>query len=255
MFEENIEIIKNTFAEFKGSGKYIILFFISILYIIFKEKEQKNKALFVYFPIMILLITLNPIFNKIVGKIFTDTVYWRVYWMIPLGITIAYAAVKFINSQDQKLKKGVATVVVIITIIASGKLIYNKDNYFKTGNLYKVPDEVLEVVEVIRSTKEDYKKALTSEQLVPYIRLIDANIELAFRREPTGYIGHEFVQTMHSGISEDIVKLAYDNDCNYIVLDRGLVISVELKYYGYERFAETQNYIIYKSIANHNEKK
>lgn len=59
MFEENIEIIKNTFGEFKGSGMYMILFFISIIYILIKEDNKKVKAFLVYFSIIILLITLN----------------------------------------------------------------------------------------------------------------------------------------------------------------------------------------------------
>ena len=106
MFEENIKIIKQTFLEFQGSGMYIVLFFISMIYIFIKEKDKKIKAFLIYFSIIILLITLNPIFNKLVGKIFTDTVYWRVYWMIPLGVTIAYGAVKFIKNEKKKPEFG-----------------------------------------------------------------------------------------------------------------------------------------------------
>lgn len=250
MFKENIEIIKQTFLEFQGSGMYIALFFISMLYIYLKEDNKKVKALLVYFPIIILLITLNPIFNKIVGKIFTSTVYWRVYWMLPLGLVIAYAAVQFINTENEKSKKVIATIGIIITIMMSGNLVYNKENYKKFGNLYKVPDEAIEVVEIIRQGDEKKKKALTSEQLVAYIRQVDASIELAYKREPTGYLDNEFVQTMHSGISENIVKMALENDCNYIVLDRGLVINVELHYFGFERIAETENFIIYRIMNN-----
>ena len=251
MFEENIEIIKNTFGEFKGSGMYMILFFISIIYILIKEDNKKVKAFLIYFSIIILLITLNPIFNKLVGKILTDSVYWRVYWMLPLGTVIAYAGVKFINNSNGKIKKVISTVAIIIVIIISGKLIYNKDNYKKINNLYKVPDEVLEVVEIIRQGDEENKKALTSEQLVPYIRQVEPSIELAYRREPTGYLENEYVRIMHSGISKDIVQMAFDNDCNYIVLDRGLVINVELHYFGFERIAETANFIIYR-VMNSN---
>lgn len=250
MFEENIDVIKNTFGEFKGSGMYIALFLVAILYIYLKEDNKKIKSFLVYFPIIILLVTLNPIFNKIVGKIFTASVYWRVYWMLPLGVVIAYAAVRFINSGNEKSKKVIATIGIIITIMMSGRLIYNKENYIQVSNLYKVPDEVLEVVEVIRQGKEERKKALTSEQLVAYIRQVDASIELAYRREPTGYLDNEFVRIMHSGISEDIVNMAFENDCNYIVLDRGLVINVELHYFGFERIAETENFIIYRVMSD-----
>ena len=75
MFQENIEIIRNTFIEFKGTGMYVALFFIAMLYIYFKEEDKKKKSLFIYFPLIILFVTLNPLFNKIVGKIFTESVY------------------------------------------------------------------------------------------------------------------------------------------------------------------------------------
>lgn len=186
MFEENIEIIKNTFLEFIGSGMYILLFFIALLYIFLKEDSKKNKAFLLYGSIIILFITLNPIFNKIVGKIFTNSVYWRVYWLLPLGVTIAYAGVKFINTEKQKYKQVIATMGVILIVIVSGKLIYNKENYFKLGNLYKLPDEDVLVTQLIGADDEENKKVIAPESLVAHMRQIDASIDLAYRRDPQG---------------------------------------------------------------------
>ena len=39
MFQNSIEIIKNTFLEYKGQGMYIALFLIGMLYIFLKEKD------------------------------------------------------------------------------------------------------------------------------------------------------------------------------------------------------------------------
>lgn len=254
MFQENIEIIKNTFLEYKGTGMYIALFFVSMLYILLKEENKRNKAFFVYFPIFTLFITLNPIFNKLVGSIFTSGVYWRVYWIIPLGITIAYGAVKFISNEKEMNKKIIATIGVVLIIIISGKLVYNKENFKKFDNLYKIPDEVVRVTGLISADEEEYKKALVSQNLVAYIRQIDASILLAYRREPEGYTDNKYVLTMLSGNSEEIVKLAKANECNYIVLDRGLVITLDLHYFGFERFAETENFVIYKISKEENKK-
>ena len=186
MFEENIEIIKNTFQEFIGSGMYMLLFLIALLYIYMKEDNKKNKAFLLYTSIIILFITLYPIFNKAVGKIFTDSVYWRVFWLLPLGITIAYAGVKFINSEKQKYKQIVATIGLILIVVVSGKLIYNKENYFELGNFYKLPDEDVLVTQLIGADDEDYKKAIAPESLVAHMRQIDASIDLAYRRDPQG---------------------------------------------------------------------
>lgn len=186
MFEENIEIIKNTFLEFIGSGMYMLLFFIALLYIYLKEENKKNKAFLLYTSIIVLLITLNPIFNKVVGKIFTASVYWRVFWLLPLGITIAYAGVKFINSEKTKYKQVVATVGLILIVVVSGKFIYTKENYFKLGNLYKLPDEDVLVTQLIGADDEEYKKVIAPESLVAHMRQVDASIDLAYRRDPQG---------------------------------------------------------------------
>jgi len=137
MFEENIEVIKNTFSEFKGTGMYIALFLISIIYIGIKEENKKVKRFIIYYSVITLLITLNPIFNKIVRPIFTDSVYWRVYWIIPLGVTIAYAAVKVINESEGKIQKVIIAISICLIIIVSGKYIYVYENYVEVGNPYK----------------------------------------------------------------------------------------------------------------------
>ena len=129
MLKENIEIVKNTFQEYQGNGMYIALFFVAMLYIYLKEEDKKKKNLFLYFPICVLLVTLNPLFNKMVGKIFTASVYWRMYWILPVGITIAYSVVKFVSEQKEKSQKIVVAISLITIIIFSGKFIYAGNNF------------------------------------------------------------------------------------------------------------------------------
>ncbi len=246
MFEKNIEIIKNTFLEYKGTGMYIILFCIAIFYICLKEKNNNNKAFFIYFPIIILLITLNPLFNKIISPIFKESTYWRVYWMIPLIIEIAYASVLFINEQKEKNEKIISIIGVIAIIVISGKYTYTEENFFKTGNLYKLPDESVRIAQIIGLDESDHKKAIVSESIVAYIRQIDANIGLAYKREPQGYANNKFVLAMLQGDSYQIAKLAIENNCNYIVLKKVIPLTLDMSYFNFSVLDMTENYVIYK---------
>ena len=81
MFSENIEVIKKTFSECKGTGMYFALFFVSIIYIFLKEKDKNKKIIFGYFPLIVLLVILNPIFNKIIDKFINQNVYFRMFWI------------------------------------------------------------------------------------------------------------------------------------------------------------------------------
>lgn len=247
MFQESIIIIRESFLQFKGTGMYLALFFFGMIYIFLKEEDKKKKIFFVYYPLIILFITLNPIFNKIVGKVFNGSVYWRLFWMIPLGSTIAYAGIKLINEGKEKFEKVVTCIGIIATIIISGKFIYNNENYVPIGNLYKVPDESVRIAQLIGADNLENKKAMTSPELTAYIRQVDASIGLAYKREPTGnYSNNKYVQTIYSGNVEEITKLAKKSECNYIVMDKGTVLSLDFFYFNFNPMAETEHYVIYK---------
>lgn len=246
---ESINIIKNTFIEFCGSGGYITLYLIALIYIFLKEENKEKRMFFIYFQFLLFLVVFNPIFNKIVGKIFKASVYWRVYWTIPLGITIAYAAVKIIfDLNHEKVRKVILSMVFIFTIIVSGKFIYTETNYQKVENLYKIPDESVLIAQLIGTDDEEYKKAIVPETIVAYIRQIDASIELAYKREAYTYENHPFVTALNMGDTEKITNLAKENNCNYIVVKKAIPLTVDFYYFGFELFSETENYAIYKIV-------
>lgn len=252
---ESINIIKNTFMEFRGTGGYITLYLLALIYLFFKEENKEKRMFFIYFQFLIFLVIFNPIFNKIVGPIFKSSVYWRVYWTIPLGITIAYAAVKVITELNQeKVKKVILSVAFIFIIMISGKFIYTEENYAKVGNLYKLPDESILVAQLIGADSEEYKKAIVPETLVPYIRQIDSSIGLAYKREPTGYEDHPIVTGLRLGDTKWITDKAKENNCNYVVVEKKIPLTLDFSYFGFELFNETPNYSIYKVVDNSVEK-
>ncbi len=247
MFKENIEVIKDTFSQFKGTGMFVALFFVSIIYIGFREKNKKVRNFIFYYSIITLIITLNPIFNKIISPIFTDSVYWRVYWIIPLGVTIAYSAVKVINESEGKLQKVIIAISLCLIIIISGKYIYVYENYVEVGNIYKIPDENLLITQIIGLDESEYKKAIVPETMIAHIRQFDATIELAYRRIPQGiYLDNEIVQALNSGNTKEIVKQASQNDCNYVVTKKAIPLSEKMENYSFVKINETPNFEVYK---------
>ena len=194
-----------------------------------------------------MFITLNPIFHKIIGNLFEAT-YWRLFWLIPLIIEIAYFSVLLIKEQEKK-NQVVACVGIILIIIFSGKFIYNQNNFIKTGNLYKLPDESVLVAQLIGADEAEYKKAIVPETLVAHIRQIDASIELLYKRDPEGkYFENPAWRELNSGNVEGITKIAKDKKCNYIVFKKAAVLTAKMEDYGFEKMTETENYAIYKYI-------
>ena len=250
MLGENIQIIKNTFLEYQGSGMYISLFFIAMLYIFLKEENPKIRCLFLYFPIIVLLITLNPLFNKIVGKIFTESIYWRIYWLLPIGITLSYAIVKFITEQKDKFQKVIVTLSLITIVIVSGKFVYGHGNFEKGGNFYKLPDDAVLVAQLIEVDKNEYKKALVPENLAPYIRQITSKVNLAYRRKPEGYADDPLIHALHSGNVKYVATYAINTNCNYVVYNKAVVLSEPMENYGFEKYIDSTFFAIYKYVGD-----
>lgn len=246
MFDENIEIIKNNFLDFKGSGMYIALFLVAIVYLYLKEENKSLRNFFIYTPLIILAITLNPLFHKIAGKILTSGIYWRVFWMLPLGITISYASVKVIANLKDKMEKIIVAISIITIIMISGKFIYTPNNYKKVGNLYKLPDEDVLVAYIIGADNADYKKAIVPPDLTAHIRQVDSNIKLSYDREPKSYDNHPIVLAVSTGNVKGIIKIAEEEECNYVVFEKAVTLDGKMEDYGFSILSETNKYVIYK---------
>ena len=248
MLEENLDTIIHTFLEFRGSGMYLALFFIAILFVFLTEKNKKLRCLFGYFPLIGLILTLNPFFSKLVSPIFNFQTYWRLYWILPVNLTIAYAVVKFVLMQEKKNNKILVAIALVMIIVFSGKLVYNKENFVKVGNLYRLPDESVLLAQLIGKDDEEHKKAIVPPTAVGHIRQIDSSIELAYRREPAGYMENDLVRALNIGDVALISKYAKKHDCNYVVYSKSTKLDGEMEDYGFEKYDETQSYAIYKLV-------
>lgn len=246
MFSENMEVIKKTFSECKGTGMYFALFFVSIIYIFLKEKDKNKKIIFGYFPLIVLLVILNPIFNKIIDRFINQNVYFRMFWLLPIGFEIVYVAVDIIQGLEQKIKKIFMLIAIILIIISSGKFIYTEENYIKVHNLYKIPDQAKWVITIISEDTLENKKVMLPESLVPYIRQVNSNIELAYPRQPYGYESNDLLRELHNGNVQFVTEMSKEKKCNYIVFENSVELTDDITNYGYELLGQTYSYDVYK---------
>ena len=250
MFEESLEIIKNSFMEYKGTGSYIILYCLAVLYIFLKEKDKQKRAFAIYFPIFVLVIVMNPLFNKFIGGIIKKDAYFRVFWLVPVGVTIAYACTMLVSSLEKKTQKIFVSICFIGIIALSGKYMFTNGNFIEVGNPYKIFDESVYVTQLIGADEADYKKALVSSLLVPYMRQIDGSIELTYGRNATSYSENSLATILGSGDVEKIATKAKSTNSNYIVMFRGTELTGSFEDYGYELLHETDDFDIYKIVES-----
>ena len=245
MFSENIEIIKSAFTRYSGTGFYFVLLFVALIYVFIVEKDKNKRSFLFYFSCLVFLIIINPIFNKLVDKFLNKNVYQRLFWMLPMGIVIVYVGTDIIKRVENKWRKIIVSIMLISVIIFSGKLMYTEQNYTKVNNLFKFPDEAVEVIDLMSSIDLENKKAMVSTDLVAYVRQKDASIKLAYPRRPYGYEGYDIVKYYNEGDVKNLTELCKKKKVNMIVYDKGITLSISPSYFGYEHCAQTEKYDIY----------
>ncbi len=243
---ENIELIKSVFLSYYANQKYLVLFLIALLFIFIKGKQKTNQSFLLYYPMVILIVLLNPIFVWLIFKIIPESVYYRFLWAIPFGIIIAYFGVRLMDNINTQLKKNIVAISFILIIIYSGAFVYNNTTFEKVNNWHKLPDESIQVTQIVKDIPLDNKKAMVSTDLVGYIRQFDASIKLAYPRRPyADYEMYPIVKYYKAGDVKNLVNLCKQNDINIIVYDNSIPLTISPSHYGYGLYAQTEHYDIY----------
>lgn len=247
---EYLEIIKNAFLNYYANQKYFIIFLIALLFIFVKEKNKMNKNFLLYYPIIVYIVVLNPVFVAVLLKIIPNSIYCRFFWTIPLGMIMAYFGVELISGIEEKFKKKVAVVAFLLILIYSGTYMYTNPNFEKTipiNKAYKLPDEYVQITQKIANLPIEEKKAMTSTNMIGYIRQIDASIKLAYPRIAYGDYENRYpiVKVYNQGDVENLVSLCQVQNINIIVYDKSISLTMPPSNYGYNLYDQTENYDIY----------
>lgn len=246
MFEKEIELIKTIFSNYFADGGYFLIFLIALLALFVVEKKKENRNLLVYYPILMLFLILNPIFCYLVLKFVGQNVYYRFLWLVPIGIVIAYFGTELISKASAKVKKILILLSFAAIIAYSGTYVYTSTTFGEVNNWLKVPDEYLQVTQIVSNIPVEEKKAVTSTQMVGYIRQIDASIKLAYGRRPyEDYEMYPVVKYYNNGDAESLAWLCKKEGTNIIIYQRSIPLTKPLAEFGYLLYAQTENYDIY----------
>lgn len=249
-------MIWDIFLRYNGSGIYFILYFLAIMFVFFIDKEKRN--FFVYPALLILFLIINPLFYQLITTyIFADNVYYRILWLLPLPIVIAYVFTYIISQQKDNLYRGVIFIIVSILIILSGEFIYKFDdehmNFEVAENYYKLPNATIGVSQLIHEDAADggSLKLAAPYLLATTIRQYDASIPLLYGRVAE-YYNYTDANTVAAQLNSDIpdlnvvIKIAQDYDCRYFALYTWQTPEINPTELGAELVGTVEYYRVYK---------
>lgn len=245
------EIAKADFmATFEGAFIFWILL-AALFWILWKEKDWNRKLLLGVLPLLCLFIYWCPLTGILFMKLLGENVYWRILWLVLLAIVIPYAACLLIKNLKGKWKYG-GFLFSVFVIVLGGKNLLSTEWFEASTNVYKLPQNVVEVCEVLPSNVH----VLVSNRLLPYIRQYDTSITLEYGRNAMTYdYNREVIKgadhQLYHAVQQAEIDVAYvaplakSEGCTFLVFSKSRTYTEDWEDYGYREYANTSDFVIF----------
>ena len=213
--------ILTIFQNYTGNGFLTILYMLALLYLWMAEKNKTSRVILVYGGSVIQILFFIPFFYY--GyQLLDEGTYYRILWVLPMTVTIAYAAVKILGRYPMG-----SIVIGLCMIVICGKYVYSNSYISKAENVYHIPQEVIEVCDMMMPAEDEERvKGVFPDELIHFVRQYTSDILLAYGRDYLApdwiYGDHPLRQVMNQEkirISE-LVSLATEENCQYIIVER-----------------------------------
>ncbi len=237
------------FTEYIGDGKIMALFAAAFIYLLFAEKEREKRIVLLYVSLAAAALFFCPLFAAAAYHFLDDEIYYRILWIIPMTVIIAYAGVKLIGSLSQKWKKAAALLLSCGLIVISGKNVYENACFSPAENRFHVPQTVALVCDEIIVEGREVKAVFPSEML-PYVRQYTANICMPYGREMQ-VERWKNENPLYDAMEEEeidckkVAELAAAQGCYYIILHETKPLKGGFDMYNFTRVGNAAGYDIY----------
>ena len=240
--------IVSSYEGYIGSGMLAGLFLAAVIYLFVTEKNKNTRILFLYMPMLTLILYFCPFFAAIVYSFTGEEIYYRQLWLIPVVPVLAYTAVRILMkcSGKRRIFAGAAMVGILLL---SGRLAY-KSPYFSVAETpYHVPKAVVEICDTIQS-EETLVKAVFPGELLQYVRQYNSRIWMPYGREiliTRWGFQYDLFELMEARLpdAELIAAEARERGCQYIIFSESKPLSGSFTDYGYEFLTSIGGYGIY----------
>lgn len=220
--------IRNLFELYAGKGLLMGLYLAAWIIIAVLEKKKANKTAFVYSAWYLPLVIVNPLAGMVLERLnMLPERIVRIYWLLPVFFVIAYGGALLVLGAQKRFRSGILTAAAVVTgLILLGSPIVTGDNFVKAENIYKLPDGVIQMVDMINEDARDSgreRKAAMPLSLSTYARQYDGTLPMLYGRYPEDERATKAYEMMQweSVPVEQVRKTAKEEGCGYLVLDEG----------------------------------
>ena len=240
------------FQEYMGTGLIMIWFLVSLLYLWITEKRKHIRIMFLYVPLLLLLIFFNPFVSHLVSSLADGEIYYRILWLLPVTPVTAYAVVTFCGKLSG-YKKYVGISAAIIVFMISGSLIYQNPHFQKAENVYHVPQSVVDICDAIEVPGREVMAAFPGE-LLQYVRQYSPVVCMPYGRDivvSRWTVQNELYDIMEQETIDagELADEARNQQCVYLILSEDKKIVGKMENQEFEEFERMDGYVIYKDAT------
>lgn len=250
LFIDSWNNILQFYKNYIGNGLSFYLFVVAFVFLLFTEKRKQVRTILVIAPLVIILLFTFPPFKMLFDVIGLDSeTYYRILWLIPMGITIAYAGVKLF---EKYIWVGIAAMCLLVAY--TGSYVYDNVNITKAENGYHIPQMVVNVCDtVLADAGEDESRvwAVFPAEFIHYVRQYSDVICMPYGREALvdRWAFHYPLEDLMEAKLVETDKLAAkvrESWCEYVILSENKKFTEPMEDYGFEVVDTVNGYNIYR---------
>ena len=244
------QTITNTYNNYRGTGKLLALFLVSVLIIyLLNIKEQRenyeagrkeNSAS----GVSPLVFVLSPIS----GIAYAFTRLYRRIFLIPTDK-------KRTDIKHTWIYPFLAAMCIVLTLILSGRWIFTSDDHYMAENRMHIKQEYVNVFMALLSTEDGDIRICSTPEISTYMRMYSPRLDVMFVRPVNGdaSILKGDVRAVYDQMSMStpdegrVVEMLRDNGYDHILYnEKGTYWNLPLEEFGYELILKAGDYRVYR---------
>ena len=250
-----LQIALQKSADYWANGWHALLFVLALIYILICVKDKDTKKTFWWYSGLFVAVFFCPLTIKIITKFIGELVYWRMFWLLPTRIIMAFAFTHLYEKMSEKWLKAIVAVAISLTVALSGAWVYTNIEFEAAPNWYKVAPAVPGICEEIQNDAKEQDlnppRAVVVNSLLSEMRQYDAGIKMIYgRNAQRGGLSkrkarvYEQMQQENPDYKE-LKKMLRKLDCNYVVWRGNEESFAGFEENGFRLVGEVETYKIY----------
>lgn len=265
VFENGIGYLHRCLELYAGGTGFLVMYVLSVLFILAKG-DKREREVFLPPALMLLITVYNPIVPLIIDRMFdVSSEYYRLFWITPVIVLVPYVTVKLMQTARTRSAQAITAILVAAMFIVGGNFVYGKGIDI-AQNLYKIPDELIEISRMIHEdSSTEYTRAFFEYEYNMEIRQYDPKMLLCVDREDYIYaVNYSYTDDMLGDPEhpvndilallvrnqkvdmEDFINALESTKTEYVVLTKGHPQIRTVKNAGLREIGQTAFHVILK---------